>query len=85
MPEQEQYLLGIVGWPLEHSMSPVLHNAALRHCGLHGNYQLFPIQPLPDGENDLRILLTHLSQGEIHGLNVTLPHKQAIILSLIHI
>ena len=37
--------LGLAGWPVSHSLSPRLHNAALKAVGLDGNYQLFPIDP----------------------------------------
>ena len=37
--------LGLIGYPLGHSLSPKLHNAALRYCDLEGEYSLFPIEP----------------------------------------
>ncbi|MGQ9833532.1 MAG: shikimate dehydrogenase [Candidatus Villigracilaceae bacterium] len=69
--------LGLIGHPLEHSLSPKIHAAALAACGLSGSYSLFPIAP-----NDipgLQALLARLRAGEIHGLNVTIPHKQNVI------
>jgi shikimate dehydrogenase len=71
--------LGLAGFPVEHSLSPRLHAAALRSTGLHGDYRLYPVPPLPEGENALRALLDRLQTGEIHGLNVTIPHKRAVI------
>ena len=35
--------LGLIGYPLGHSLSPKIHNAALKACGLEGGYSLFPI------------------------------------------
>lgn len=70
-------LLGLTGYPLQHSLSPVLHTAALRACGLEGRYDLFPIAP--DRIQDLELLLVRLRQGKLHGLNVTIPHKQVVL------
>ena len=69
--------LGLVGYPLGHSLSPKLHTAALQSCALEGEYRLFPIPP--DDGPLLEELLVHVRSGEIHGLNVTIPHKQQVI------
>jgi shikimate dehydrogenase len=73
------FKLGLIGFPLGHSLSPHLHAAALRSTGLTGDYQLFPIQPFPEGQPALIELLRRLRQGDLHGLNVTIPHKQNVI------
>jgi shikimate dehydrogenase len=73
------YQLGLVGWPLGYSLSPLMHNAALQAVGLSGEYRLFPIQPFPEGEIALQELLSNAKSGRIHGLNVTIPHKQDIL------
>ena len=69
--------LGLIGYPLIHSFSPAIHTAALKTCQLEGDYKLFPIQP--DGQQGLKELLFCVCSGEIHGLNVTIPHKQNVI------
>lgn len=69
--------LGLIGHPLGHSLSPKIHAAALNACGLQGEYSLFPIAP--DDMQSLSDLLTRVRHGEIHGLNVTIPHKQNVI------
>jgi len=69
--------LGLIGYPLEHSLSPKIHAAAFESCGLRGEYSLYPIHP-----NDLKGLkgiLARVRSGEIAGLNVTIPHKQNVI------
>lgn len=71
--------LGLTGWPLGHSLSPLMHTAALREAGLDGDYHLFPVQPLPDGTDELRGLINRLRSGELAGLNVTIPHKQSVL------
>lgn len=71
--------LGLIGFPLGHSLSPPIHNAALRAAGLAGEYRLFPIPPLPEGAQALAGLVSRLRQGEFDGLNVTIPHKPNVL------
>jgi shikimate dehydrogenase len=76
--EQRCYHLGLIGYPLGHSLSPILHQAALNAYGLEGEYQLFPIPPTPEGETKMAALFARMRKGEIDGLNVTIPHKQNV-------
>ncbi|NOT04492.1 MAG: shikimate dehydrogenase [Anaerolineales bacterium] len=69
--------LGLIGYPVSHSMSPKIQNAALQAAGLQGDYSLFPIHP--DDDQGLKGLLNKVRSGEIVGLNVTIPHKQNVI------
>lgn len=69
--------LGLIGYPLGHSLSPRIHAAALAACGLDGNYSLFPIPP--EDREGLRETLERVRSGGIDGLNVTIPHKQNVI------
>ncbi|MEW6084956.1 MAG: shikimate dehydrogenase [Chloroflexota bacterium] len=71
------FRLGLIGYPLSHSLSPQIHSAALNACGLEGDYSLFPI--LPADKQGLIDLLNRVRIGELHGLNVTIPHKQTVI------
>ena len=71
------FKLGLIGYPLSHSLSPNIHTAALRACGFEGDYSLFPIYP--EDKNGLQDLLSRVRSGETHGLNVTIPHKQNVI------
>jgi shikimate dehydrogenase len=71
------FRLGLIGYPLGHSLSPKIHTAALNACGLEGNYSLFPIHP--DDKQGLKDFLAHIRTGELHGLNVTIPYKQNVI------
>jgi shikimate dehydrogenase len=77
MKGQKPYRLGLAGHPLAHSRSPQLHTAALRSLELEGEYRLYPV--LPGDQARLAGLLNRLRNGELDGLNVTLPHKQAVI------
>jgi len=69
--------LGLLGYPLSHSLSPKLHGAAFAALAIHGEYLLYPVAPGAIG--GLAELARHMRDGEIDGLNVTIPHKQAII------
>jgi len=69
--------LGLIGYPVSHSLSPKIQNAALKACGLEGDYSLFPIAP--DDMDALKDLLARVRSGETTGLNVTIPHKQNVI------
>ena len=73
------FALGLVGWPVAGSLSPALHSAALKACGQSGEYRLYPAPPLPAGRAILQTLLDLLRNGELHGLNVTIPHKQTLL------
>ncbi len=71
------YKLGLIGYPISHSVSPQIHSAALAAAGLDGEYKLYPIAP--DEKQGLIDLLAKVRTGEIHGLNVTIPHKQNVM------
>lgn len=71
--------LGLIGYPLLHSLSPSLHAAALRSLKLEGEYRLYPVPPLPEGASQLETIFQRLRAGEIDGLNVTIPHKQNVL------
>ncbi len=73
------YRLGLIGYPLGHSLSPQLHRAALASARLEGDYRLFPIPPGEGGLAAMSALVGLLHQGELHGLNVTIPHKQYVM------
>ncbi len=75
----ETYALGLTGWPLTYSLSPAIHNAALEALHLNGCYCLHPVPPLPAGREAMQRLIERLRSGEIAGLNVTIPHKQAVL------
>ncbi len=64
-------LLAVLGYPVRHSLSPLIHNAALRHDGLEYVYVALEVEPaaLPAAVEGLRAL-------RIRGANITVPHKQ---------
>ena len=67
-------LHGIIGYPLGHSMSPLMHNTAFRTLNLPGVYLSWPIEPgrLPAFVDAARLL-------NIRGCSITIPHKIDII------
>jgi shikimate dehydrogenase len=69
--------LGLIGYPLGHSLSPKIHAAALLACGMRGDYTLFPVPP--GDTQGLKDLPARVRSGELTGLNVTTPHKQNVI------
>ena len=71
--------LGLIGFPLEHSVSPYLHKANLNVLGLRGKYKLYEVPPMPDGKERIVDLLKRLRKEKIAGLNVTIPHKKTVI------
>jgi len=67
-------LLGVIGYPVEHSFSPQMHNSALAHLELDYVYLALPVAP-----EKLKEALLGFEAISLSGLSVTIPHKQAII------
>jgi shikimate dehydrogenase len=67
--------LGVLGWPVAHSRSPAIHNAALATLGMDGwRYQLLPVPPVLFDETT-----RSLHQSGFVGANVTIPHKHTAL------
>ncbi|MBD2665874.1 shikimate dehydrogenase [Richelia sinica FACHB-800] len=67
-------ILGVIGHPIEHSLSPVMHNAALAKLGLNYVYLPFPI-----ASENLETAIAGFASIGVVGFSVTIPHKQAIL------
>src|ERR687886_780475 len=67
-------LLGVIGHPVEHSLSPAMHNAAISHLGVDFVYLPFPVKP-----GDLKAALAGFAAIGVRGFSITIPHKQAIL------
>jgi len=67
-------LLGVIGWPIAHSRSPAMQNAALQHKSLDYVYLKFAVRP-----EDLRAAVDGARALGVRGLNVTLPHKENVL------
>lgn len=74
MTEHRIPLAGVIGHPIAHSKSPALHAHWLRRYGLQGHYV-----PIDITEQDLPTLLPILPRLGFVGVNVTIPHKEAVI------
>jgi shikimate dehydrogenase len=70
--------LGLSGYPLGHSYSPAMHNAALAASGIEGDYCLYPIPPSADGNSKLEELVQSIRNGHLCGVNITIPYKQSV-------
>ena len=66
-------LCGLLGNPVDHSLSPAIHNAAFQKLGLDFAYLAFPVEDLENAIHGIRAL------GHIRGFSVTIPHKVAIL------
>ena len=67
-------LAGVIGWPVSHSRSPRLHNHWIARHGIDGAYLPLPVRP-----EALAIALRGLQAAGFAGVNVTIPHKEAVL------
>lgn len=67
---------GLVGYPLGHSLSPVMHNTAFKALDVEAEYVLFPMK-----KEEIESFFKDLKEGDspVFGLNVTVPHKENVI------
>ncbi len=66
--------LGIIGFPIGHSISPVFQQAALDHHGIDATYRAWEVAPA-----DLPVFLEGVRSPDFLGINVTVPHKEAVM------
>lgn len=66
--------LGVIGYPVRHSVSPAFQQAALDHLAIPARYDRYEVAP-----HDLPAFVATLRGDEWLGINVTIPHKQAVI------
>ncbi len=66
--------VGVIGWPIEHSLSPAMHNAAFKALGMDWEYDKYAIPP-----DIVKLSLSEFRDAGFIGLNVTVPHKQAVM------
>jgi shikimate dehydrogenase len=64
----------VIGWPISHSRSPLIHGYWLKTLGLNGSYHKEAVAP-----ENLGAFIANLHTGEHVGTNVTIPHKEAAI------
>ncbi len=73
MPTTRTAIYGVIGCPVEHSLSPAMHEAAIRHCGLDAVYLAFRVEP-----EAVAAAVQGVRALGIQGINVTIPHKKAV-------
>ena len=74
MSYQHSAIYGIIGYPLSHTLSPLMHNAAFKALKINAIYKLFEIK----NDEELKFFFEDLRQEDnpIFGLNVTVPYKE---------
>jgi 3-dehydroquinate dehydratase / shikimate dehydrogenase len=72
-------VFGVIGDPVAHSLSPVIHNTALQQLGINGVYLPFRV---PRG--DLKMFLEQYDRFPVQGYSVTIPHKEAALAQAKH-
>ncbi|MBN1433719.1 hypothetical protein JW921_03100, partial [Candidatus Fermentibacterales bacterium] len=70
--------LGLVGYPVEHSLSSAIHEAFMRQTGLEGSFRRLSVRP-----DELPGRLASLYADDYAGLNVTVPHKRAVLAQVV--
>jgi len=63
----------VIGWPIKHSRSPLIHNFWLRKYGIDGDYERREVEPAA-----LADFLESMAENGLIGCNVTVPHKEAV-------
>lgn len=71
---KEEKLYGLIGYPVRHSLSAVMHNTAFRRLRINAEYKLFEVRP-----DNLGFFLRSAREKNIFGLNVTVPYKEKVI------
>ena len=67
-------IFGLIGNPISHSLSPLMHNAAFKHLKINAEYKLFPLE-----EKEVQGFMQKLKDNHISGINVTVPYKEKVI------
>ena len=71
------YKFGLIGYPLSHSMSAIIHKAAMEDLGIEGSYEILETPP-----EDLVTRIKYLKTNGYNGFNVTIPHKVPMVMFL---
>lgn len=74
---EKEFKLAIIGYPIGHSLSPVLYKTAFKELGLKGSYEIIETAP-----EDLINKIKFLKRNKYFGFNVTIPHKVPMTLFL---
>lgn len=72
--EPPRDIYGVLGYPVKHSLSPLMHNAAFAALKINAEYRLFEKSP-----EEIPGFFSSLARENIKGINVTVPHKEAVV------
>src|SRR4029450_1944200 len=64
----------VIGYPIKHSLSPAIHNAAFQALGIDARYEAAEVAP-----EDLPAWVQSVPDPDLLGFNMTVPHKEAIV------
>ena len=67
-------ITGIIGKPIKHSLSPVLHSFWMREHKIESTYNIYEIE-----KNNILLFFKNLKKNNIGGLNVTIPYKSEVM------
>ncbi|MBI5682194.1 MAG: shikimate dehydrogenase [Deltaproteobacteria bacterium] len=67
-------ILGIFGYPITHTLSPIMHNTALKAKGIDMVYLPFEVSP-----DSIKTAVNAIRALNIHGVNITIPHKETVL------
>lgn len=67
-------LYGLIGYPVGHSLSPLMHNDAFENLGIDAHYEAIQIEP-----DSFKVEVEKLKKQQIKGFNVTIPYKVDIM------
>ncbi len=65
---------GVIGWPIAQSRSPLIHQTWLEEFSIEGSYEKYPVRP-----EALVNFIQCLQKNSFEGLNLTIPHKEAVL------
>ncbi len=70
----EKNIVGLIGYPLSHTLSPVMHNAVFQKYKMNWEYKVFELK-----KDELKDFIRKMKKENIAGVNVTVPYKQEVV------
>ena len=67
-------IYGLIGYPVKHTFSPAMHNAAFKSLGINAVYLPFEVAP-----GGLKAAISHMKSVGVRGINITIPHKEDVL------
>jgi 3-dehydroquinate dehydratase/shikimate dehydrogenase len=74
--QRDTKIFGVIGWPVGHSMSPVIHNAGYDHVGINAVYVPIPVRPSYEDFKAVIDALRSCPHLRLGGVSITIPHKE---------